>query len=110
MFSFSAMRASDTATLSTRGRVGRRKNFLSVTVTAPTAALADALSTAFFVGGVENSLRYCDNHPEIGAIFVRPPRRGRTLELLLCGIPEEVLFFERKRRGGGVSSCVTTGD
>jgi FAD:protein FMN transferase len=68
---------------------------LSVTVTAPTAALADALSTAFFVGGVENSLQYCDNHPEIGAIFVRPPQRGRTLEILLCGIPEEVLFFEQ---------------
>jgi FAD:protein FMN transferase len=70
------------------------EELLSVTVTAPTAAAADALSTAFFVGGVENSLRYCDNHPEIGALFVRPPRRGRTLEVLLCGIPEEVLFFE----------------
>jgi FAD:protein FMN transferase len=71
------------------------EELLSVTVTAPTAAWADALSTAFFVGGVENSLRYCDNHPEIGAIFVRPPQRGRTLELLLCGIPDEVLFFEQ---------------
>jgi thiamine biosynthesis lipoprotein len=71
------------------------EELLSVTVTAPTAALADALSTAFFVGGVENSLRYCDNHPQIGAIFVRPPQRGRTLEVLLCGIPDEVLFFEQ---------------
>jgi thiamine biosynthesis lipoprotein len=70
------------------------EQLLSVTVIAPTAAVADALSTAFFVGGVENSLRYCDNHPEVGAVFVRPPRRGRTLEVLLCGIPEEVLFFE----------------
>lgn len=71
------------------------EELLSVTVTAPTAALADALSTAFFVGGVENSLSYCDNHPQVGAIFVRPPQRGRTLEVLLCGIPEEVLFFEQ---------------
>ncbi len=70
------------------------EELLSVTVLAPTAAAADALSTAFFVGGVENSLHYCDNHPEISAIFVRPPRRGRTLEVLLCGVPEEVLFFE----------------
>ena len=70
------------------------EELLSVTVLAPTAAAADALSTAFFVGGVENSLVYCDNHPEISAIFVRPPRRGRTLEVLLCGVPEEVLFFE----------------
>lgn len=70
------------------------EELLSVTVLAPTAAAADALSTAFFVGGVENSLRYCDNHPGVGAIFVRPPSRGRTLEVLLCGVPEEVLFFE----------------
>jgi thiamine biosynthesis lipoprotein len=70
------------------------EELLSVTVIAPTAAAADALSTAFFVGGVENALGYCDNHPEISAIFVRPPSRGRTLEVLLCGVPEEVLFFE----------------
>jgi FAD:protein FMN transferase len=67
---------------------------LSVTVIAPTAAQGDALSTAFFVGGVENSLPYCDNHPEIGAIFVLPPERGCTLQLLLCRIPEGTLFFE----------------
>jgi len=67
---------------------------LSVAVLAPTAAVADALSTAFFVAGVENSLRYCDNHPEIGAIFVRPPGHGRMLEVLLCGVPDGVLFFE----------------
>jgi FAD:protein FMN transferase len=69
-------------------------HLLSVTVTAPTAAAADALSTAFFVAGVENSLRYCDNHPEIGAIFVRPPQRGRRLELVVRGVPESSLFFE----------------
>jgi len=71
------------------------EELLSVTVIAPTAAVADALSTAFFVGGVENALCYCDNHPQIGAIFIRPPGRGRTLEVLLCGIPDEVLFFEQ---------------
>jgi len=69
-------------------------HLLSVTVLAPTAAVADALSTAFFVAGVENSLRYCDNHPEIGAIFVRPPGRGRTLSLMVHGIPDGSLFFE----------------
>ena len=69
-------------------------HLLSVSVVARTAAVADALSTAFFVAGVENSLRYCDNHPEIGAIFVRPPERGRTLSLVVHGIPETSLFFE----------------
>ncbi len=69
-------------------------DLLSVTVLAPTAAVADALSTAFFVAGVENSLRYCDNHPEICAIFVRPPERGRTLNLVVHRIPAESLFLE----------------
>jgi thiamine biosynthesis lipoprotein len=66
---------------------------LSVTVLASTAAEADALSTAFFVMGVENSQQYCDNRDGIGAILIPPPRRGRTLEPIVCGIPEEVLFF-----------------
>jgi thiamine biosynthesis lipoprotein len=69
-------------------------HLLSVTVLAPTAAVADALSTAFFVAGVENSLSYCDNHPEIAAIFVRPPARGRTLSVVVHGIPDGSLFFE----------------
>ncbi|HEV8004041.1 MAG TPA: FAD:protein FMN transferase [Planctomycetaceae bacterium] len=69
-------------------------HLLSVTVVAPSAAVADALSTAFFVAGVENSLRYCDNHPEIGAIFVQSPERGRTLTLVVRGIPDGSLFFE----------------
>jgi thiamine biosynthesis lipoprotein len=69
-------------------------HLLSVTVIAPTAAAADALSTAFFVAGVENSLRYCDNHPEIGAIFVRSPERGRTLDLVVHRIPDGSLFLE----------------
>ncbi|HET6327020.1 MAG TPA: FAD:protein FMN transferase [Planctomycetaceae bacterium] len=69
-------------------------HLLSVTVVASSAAVADALSTAFFVAGVENSLRYCDNHPQIGAIFVRSPERGRTLNLVVHGISNESLFFE----------------
>jgi thiamine biosynthesis lipoprotein len=69
-------------------------HLLSVSVVAPTAAAADALSTAFFVAGVENSLRYCDNHPEIGAIFVRSPERGRTLNLVVHGIPDGALYWE----------------
>jgi thiamine biosynthesis lipoprotein len=69
-------------------------HLLSVTVVAPSAAVADALSTAFFAAGVENSLRYCDNHPEIGAIFVRPPERGRTLNLVVHRIADGSLFFE----------------
>ena len=75
-------------------RSGRSvEGMLSVTAVAPTAAEADALSTAFFVVGVEKTRDYCDNHEGVGAILIPPPRRGRRLEPILCGIPEEALFF-----------------
>jgi thiamine biosynthesis lipoprotein len=41
-----------------------------VSAIAPSAAEADALSTAFFVLGVEATRRYCETHPGIGAIIV----------------------------------------
>jgi len=42
----------------------------SASVLAPTAALADALSTAFYVGGLDLARRYCDKHPEVGALLL----------------------------------------
>ncbi len=42
----------------------------SASVVAPTAALADALSTAFYVGGLELAQRYCAAHPEVGAVLL----------------------------------------
>ena len=72
------------------------EHMLSVTVLAPTAAEADALSTAFYVIGVENAQRYCDNHKEVSAMLIPPPRRGRTLEPINCGIPDEVLYCVSK--------------
>ena len=42
---------------------------LSATVIAPTAEQADALSTAFYVMGVEAASEYCAQHPEIGALL-----------------------------------------
>jgi len=41
-----------------------------VSVVAPTAAEADALSTAFFVMGLEETRAYCQTHPQIGAVIV----------------------------------------
>jgi FAD:protein FMN transferase len=52
------------------------ENTLSATVLAPSAALADALSTAFFVLGPEASLDYCQKHPEIGAVLFRVGSTG----------------------------------
>ena len=51
---------------------------LSVTVFAPTAAEADALATAFFILGPEKSGTFCENHPEVGAIFMMSRDRLRV--------------------------------
>jgi thiamine biosynthesis lipoprotein len=42
---------------------------LSVTVLAPTAAEADALSTAFYVMGAEAAMDYCRQHPLVAVIL-----------------------------------------
>lgn len=42
----------------------------SVSVVAPTAALSDALATAFFVGGRELAQRYCEKHRDVLAIML----------------------------------------
>ena len=59
---------------------------LSATVTAPTAALADALSTAFYVLGPQPSLEYCRTHPEIGMVMLCPGRRGSGVEIHTAGL------------------------
>jgi thiamine biosynthesis lipoprotein len=69
------------------------ETMLSVSVIAPEAALADALSTAFFVLGVENALRCCDNFPEVGAILFPFPADGRTVEPILHNVPETRVFW-----------------
>jgi FAD:protein FMN transferase len=57
---------------------------LGATVTAPTAAVADALATAFFILGPDPVRAYCATHPNIGAVlipdapFPRPIVLGRA--------------------------------
>jgi FAD:protein FMN transferase len=64
---------------------------LSVTVVAPTAALADALSTAFYVLGPQGSLDYCRPHPEIGMIMLCPGGQGGGVEIHRVGLDGERL-------------------
>ena len=42
----------------------------SVSVVAPTAAISDALATAFFVGGRQFAERYCQTHADVLAIML----------------------------------------
>jgi FAD:protein FMN transferase len=46
---------------------------LSATVIATTSATADALSTAFLIGGVALADRYCATHPKVMAILTPEP-------------------------------------
>ncbi len=65
---------------------------LSVSVIAPDAALADALSTAFFVLGVEKALSACDNFMNTGAILFPYPQDGRTLAPVFHNIDRDRVF------------------
>jgi len=52
----------------------------SATVLAPTAALAELLSTAFFILGPEKAADYCSTHPEVSAVLVIPSRNVPDLK------------------------------
>ncbi|MBN1396182.1 MAG: FAD:protein FMN transferase [Pirellulales bacterium] len=70
-------------------RTGRpAEGVLSTTVTTPTAALADALSTAFHVMGPAASLDYCRVHPEIGMVMVCAGRDGGKAEIVAGGVDD----------------------
>jgi thiamine biosynthesis lipoprotein len=63
-------------------RTGRpAEGLYSATVIAPTAAEADALSTAFYVMGPDKVEEYCAAHPEIGALLVAPTERDAEVRL-----------------------------
>ena len=69
---------------------------LSVSVLAPTAAEADALSTAFYVMGLEATREYCARPPEIAAIMLCPGTRQGSLEKHVIGL-EEGEWMDRGR-------------
>lgn len=59
----------------------------SASVTAPTAALADALATAFFILGPDWAREYCERHPEIGAVLLAT---DNSLPLVLGRARQEI--------------------
>ena len=67
---------------------------LSVTVVAESAAVADALSTAFFVLGVEKAAACCHHLPGVGAILTPRPESGRRVRPVVIGISDEQIFWE----------------
>jgi len=67
---------------------------LSVTVLADSAAVADAVSTAFFVLGVENAEKCCDNIPGVGAILIPFPEQGALVQPIVIGIPPDQIAWD----------------
>jgi len=65
-----------------------------VSVIAPTAAEADALSTAFFVLGLEAARAYCQSHPQFGAI-VWPTVKARPV---LLGLAQDLVSLQPTSR------------
>ncbi len=73
-------------------RTGRpAEGVLSATVPAPSAALADALATAFFVMGPEAAARYCEERPHVGAVLLCPARHSGGMEIRAFGLAEGAL-------------------
>jgi thiamine biosynthesis lipoprotein len=67
-------------------RTGRpAEGLASASAAAPTAAEADALSTAFFVLGVDATRRHCREHPEIGAVLVTQPGADGRAQVVVTG-------------------------
>jgi thiamine biosynthesis lipoprotein len=60
----------------------------SVTVLAPSAAAADALSTAFYLLGPDAAAGYVAAHPEIGAVFVEDSPDDASPRLRILGLGE----------------------
>lgn len=54
------------------------RGVLSVSVTAPSATLAEMLSTAFFVLGAADTEAYCADHPQVSALLVPDEGEGRA--------------------------------
>jgi thiamine biosynthesis lipoprotein len=71
-------------------RTGRpAEGLYSATVLAPTAAEADALSTAFYVMGPDETSAYCSSHAEIGALLVGPADREGGVQLHGFGLHDD---------------------
>ncbi|MBN2295434.1 MAG: FAD:protein FMN transferase [Pirellulales bacterium] len=62
---------------------------LSATVLAPTAAEADALSTAVFVLGHDRSRELLETRMDVGVMMALPLGGGSRVEIVTFGIPEQ---------------------
>lgn len=62
---------------------------LSATVLAPNAMLADALSTAFFVMGVDATLEFCEQRDDLAVILACQGAKEGAIQLCTCGLADD---------------------
>lgn len=68
-------------------RTGRpAEGVFSSTVIAPTAAEADALSTAFYALGPAAAADYCQRRPEVGMVLLCPGKGGSSVDVVTAGL------------------------
>jgi thiamine biosynthesis lipoprotein len=73
-------------------RTGRpAEGSLSATVLAPTAAMADAISTACYVLGHDAAMEYCRTRTEIGLIHISPGEQAGMIDVATSGIAQDDL-------------------
>jgi len=70
------------------------EGLLSTTVICPSAAEADALSTAFYVLGPEKVERYCEQNPHVSAVLVTPGGDVGGMEVRTIGKAGELFTPE----------------
>jgi thiamine biosynthesis lipoprotein len=76
-------------------------NMLAAAVLAPRAVQSDALSTAFFVPGVEGSRKYLASHPNLAVLFYQPSgakpdfKRVRLRSVSFALPPESLAEFAK---------------
>lgn len=62
---------------------------LSSTVISPSAALSDALATAFFVMELDEIESYCKDHPEVAALLVAPGKSKGQITMEWFNLTDE---------------------
>jgi thiamine biosynthesis lipoprotein len=67
---------------------------LSVTVLAPTAADADALSTALYLLGPEAAREHVEHHPEVGVVMVHEGPADQSPRVLTFGLTTEDFLID----------------
>lgn len=65
------------------------EKMMSATVICKSGAVADALATAFFVMGPEQSFKFCQEHNDVAAILVYQDDKSRKMIIEACNLGED---------------------